>query len=252
MCAFQNFATNAGGTAVFQDGGGNQSTFVYLNPRICCQNNNYSSPAGNCPIGVIAQPWRKYSFRKLKIHYRPTSATTSTSGSMAVAFDPEVVTTSSLSATVMSFANFEASMYGPVWANNCLDLTPYLDRSKWFYAETSASPSTSVLAENSIQGTLLLCPINESVTSFIFGMFFMEFELALNELGPTEVFSVPALSRGSIGPSEFICSGSSSSSSVAHCAITPDKDKSVTEVVVEEYIVVDGERKLMSKTTSKV
>lgn len=193
MCAFQNLITNSSGQFMFQDGTGNVSNLVYMNPRICCQNSGYGVPAGLCPIGVIAQPFRKYSFRKLVIHYQPTNASTALSGTIAFAYDPEVITTSSLGPTPMAYANFEASAYGPMWTSLKLDVTKWLDRSKWFYGETSSTLATSLIAAQSIQGTLMLCNAVGPAVEKNFGMFFMEYELALSELGPTEVFTFPSL-----------------------------------------------------------
>ncbi len=262
-CAFQNYSSNAGSGAVFQDGSGNQSVYVYLNPRICCQNAGYGTPLGLCPIGVVSQPWRKFCFTKLRIHYVPTVTSTAQVGAMALAFDPEVITTSSLSSSaIMAYANFESSMYGPMWNPNSLDVTPFLDKSKWYYGETPVAVSTSLLSSESIQGTLLLCGTTLPAVSTTYGMFFMEFELALSELGPVEVFTAPALRRppvarppssltSSTSPSYFAavepCSGKDQSDTTDTA-----KDKAVTEVVTEEYIIVDGERKLVNRTSTRV
>jgi hypothetical protein len=192
-CAVQNLSTNAGSAFIFQDASANQAQFMYLNPRICCQNAVYATPAGNCPIGVIAQAFRKYSFRRLRLHFQPTAAATSMSATVAYCFDPEVLTTSSLGASVMNYANFEASAYGPVWKASVLDCTPWLDRSKWYYGETPAVLATSLIAANAIQGTITLCGNTGPGASSTYGMFFMEFELALSELGPTEIYTAPAI-----------------------------------------------------------
>lgn len=192
-CAVQNVATGPGSTLTFLDGAGNLSPFMYLNPRICCQNSAYSVPQGNCPIGVIAQPFRKYSFRSLKLHYEPTSTSTTLGFFVAAMFDPEVIASSSLPATQMAFANFEASAYGPVWAPWTLDLTKWIDRSKWYFGETPGTIATSLIAGQAIQGTVQLCANAGAAASTIYGLMIMEFELALSELGPTEVFSAPAV-----------------------------------------------------------
>ncbi len=196
-CAIQSLNTNAGSAFVFTDSGGNQSNYIYMNPRICCQNTGYSVPAGYCPIGVISQPYRRFSFRRVILHYVPTSASTSMAGTVALAYDPEVITTSTLGTQVMAFANFEASVFGPVWSPLSLDITRFLDRSKWFYSETGATLATSLLSSQSIQGTILLCGSTGPAVSTYYGMFQLEFELALDELGPVEVYSAPALSSSS-------------------------------------------------------
>lgn len=193
-CAIQNLQTITDGTFRFRDASGSTTSYVYLNPRICCQNATYNTPAGNCPIGVIAQPFRRFSFRSLRLVYEPTSVSTSSVGTVAVAFDPEVVVTATMGTSVMAYANFEASRYGPVWAPWTLDLTRWIDRSKWYFGETPATIATSLLSSNAIQGTLMLAPVPGPAADTIYGMFHLEFELALSELGPTEVFSSPALS----------------------------------------------------------
>jgi len=189
----QNLATDAGPTFRFSDAGANVTSYMYLNPRICCQNFAYNVPAGNCPIGVISQAFRKYSFRRLVLRYEPTTANTNLSGVVAVMYDPEVISTSSLGATPMAYANFEASEYGPMWAPWSFNVTPYLDRSKWFYGETPANIGTSLISAQSIQGTFQLCNAAGPALNTNYGMFWFEFELALSELGPTEVFTAPAL-----------------------------------------------------------
>lgn len=204
-CAVQNFAANATPAAVFQDALGYQANYMYLNPRICCQNIAYQTPAGNCPIGVMAQPWRKYSFRRVVLHYQPCAASTANQSYLAVCYDPEVITTSPMvTGTLMSVANFEAAAYGPIWAPLSLDITPYLDLSRWFYSETPTTLSTSLLSTQNIQGTFILNASTQQA-NIIYGMFFLEFELALSEMGPTEAYSAPAVSESS--------SSSSSSSS---------------------------------------
>lgn len=191
-CAVQNLQTITDSTFRFRDANGNTSAFIYLNPRICCQNAVYNTPAGMCPIGVIAQPFRKFSFRRLKLVYEPTSVATTMVGTVACAFDPEAIATFSMGATVMNFANFEASRYGPIWSGWTLDVTPFLDRSRWYFSETPVTIGTSILTPNCIQGTLMLAPVAGPAADTIYGMFHFEFELALSELGPTEVFSLPA------------------------------------------------------------
>jgi len=192
-CAFQGLTTTGTQGIQFQDAGAATSNYVYMNPRICCQNSNYGVPQGYCPIGVIAQPWRRFCFLKARVVYEPLSVTTSNTGTIAMAYDPEVITTSSLT-TAMGYANFQCSAYAPVWSRVTLNLTPYLDRSKWFYAETPSAIATSTISTQCIQGTLMLWFNQSSIpASTIFGMAFLEFELALNEMGPTEVFTGPAL-----------------------------------------------------------
>jgi hypothetical protein len=194
-CAVQNLYSTAGSTFSFADAGGNVSSFMYLNPRICCQNTTYQSPQGNCPIGVIAQAFRKFSFRKLVLCYQPTAAATTMSATVAYCFDPEVLATTSLGANVMNYANFEASSYGPVWKASKLDMTPWLDRSKWYYGETGGAMATSIINANAVQGTVTLCSNAATAASTTYGMFFLEFELALSELGPTEVYTAPTLKQ---------------------------------------------------------
>jgi hypothetical protein len=247
-CAIQNFASNAGGGAVFQDSNNNQSSFVYLNPRICCQNSAYNVPAGNCPIGVIAQPFRKFSFRKAVLHYLPTAASTTNTSSIAVAYDPEVVTSSSLGSSVMAYANFEASAYGPVWQTFTLNLTPFLDRSRWYMAETPSAINTSVYASQNIQGTIMLCPTAQAANSTLYGMFYLDFELALSELGPTEVFSVPALGSDRTSSSSAPCHAHTTT---LEPACKGKNEEAPVVVVTEEYIIVNGEKKLLSQSTSK-
>lgn len=192
-CAFQNLATDASNLWVFQDSSSAKLDKVYLNPRICCQNTAYNTPAGLCPIGVIAQPFRRYTFLKCVIRYVPTNVGTSSASAIAFAFDPEVIATSAVSTTTMAFANFEASVYGPVWAPLSLDLTPWMDHSRWFYGETPATIATSLIAAQSIQGTLMCCSSISGLTAnSIYGLMYMDYTLALNELGPTEVFTGPA------------------------------------------------------------
>jgi hypothetical protein len=199
-CAVQNLTANASNALVFKDAGGGESPFMYLNPRICCQNSSYATPAGNCPIGVIAQAFRKFSFRRLRLTYEPTAANTTYSIPVAYMYDPEVITTSALVSTVMGFANVEASVYGPVWAPSSLDITPWLDKSKWFYGETPANIATSLISSQSIQGTVQVCANNAGFSATLLGMFYMDFELALCELGPTELFSAPALKAPAQSP----------------------------------------------------
>jgi hypothetical protein len=193
MCAIQSVGTSATGVIGFYDAANVSSTLSYLNPRICCQNSNYSVPGGYCPIGVIAQAYRKFAFTKVKYHYIPTSASTGTSVPVAFAFEPELVTTSSLGTTVMAYANFEASMYGPYWSGNTLDVTKYLDRSKWYRGEINSNSYNATWLEG-IQGTLMCAPFTTSILNTILGMICLEFELAVYELGPTEVSSAPTLS----------------------------------------------------------
>jgi len=216
-CAVQNLATNAGPTFVFSDANANLSSFMYMNPRICCQNATYNVPLGNCPIGVIAQAFRKYSFRRLVLCYEPTTTNTNLSGVVAVMYDPEVIATSSLGGTTMAFANYECSKYGPMWAPWKLDITPFLDRSKWFYSETPTTIATSLIASQSIQGTVQLCSASGPAVATLYGMFWLDFELALSELGPTEVFTAPALKEASV---------------VAH-------DKNLEEKKEEKHVVVE-------------
>lgn len=247
-CAFQNLVSNGGGTAVFQDGGVTQANIAYINPRICCQNAVYNVPAGFCPIGVIAQPYRRFSFRKLKIHYRPTAATTSNSGVIAFAYDPEVIVTTGLN-SVMAYANFEASVYGPMWSNLTLDLTPYIDKSRWFYGETPATIGTSLIASQAIQGSLMLYGSTLPAANTAYGMFFMEFELALSELGPTEVFTVPAIGASSTSVVPVNSGANSEDTNKCKCE---EKSSDKTSIIVhEEYIVVDGERKLIQSSSLK-
>lgn len=192
MCAIQSVGTSATGTIAFYDAANVASTLSYLNPRICCQNSNFSVPSGYCPIGVISQAYRKYCFTKVKYHYIPTSASTGTSVPVAFAFEPELVTTSSLGTTVMAYANFEASMYGPYWSGCSLDVTKYLDRSKWYRGEINSNAYNATWLEG-IQGTLMCAPFPTTLLNTILGMICLEFELAVYELGPTEVASAPAL-----------------------------------------------------------
>jgi hypothetical protein len=204
-CAIQNIASNGGGGLLFQDIAGGQGTALYCNPRICCQNSGYSIPSGACPISVMSQPFRKYSFRTLKFHYVPLAVATTMNFPVAFAYDPEVITTSVLGSTVMNFANFEASVFGPVWKNFTLDVTPFLDKSKWYFGETPGTIATSLIASQSIQGTLLICSNTATAVSTQYGMLVMEFTIALSELGPTEVYTAPALA---------VAVGSSSSSAI--------------------------------------
>lgn len=244
-CAFQSCNTTGTGVINFFDGTA-AASIVYMNPRICCQNSNYNTPQGKCPIGVIAQPFRKYSFRKLRISYEPTSTSTTMQGALALAYDPEVMSNISFSTTtVMNFANFEASAVGSVWAPLSLDLTKWLDRSKWFYGETPTDPGASYIASQAIQGSLILCQSTvmeggATANGRYLGMFFMDFELALSELGPTEVFTNPVLSR--------IQDSSSSSKGEKD---SPDTTCSKSDILHEEYLVVNGERKLIQQSTLK-
>lgn len=243
-CAFQSCNTTGAGVINFFDGT-TAATIAYMNPRICCQNNGYNNPTGKCPIGVIAQPFRKYSFRKLRITYEPTSTSTTMQGAIALAYDPEVVAAISFTgSTVMNYANFEASAVGSVWSPLTLDLTKWLDRSKWFYGETPSDPGASLISSQSIQGSLMLCQSTvmeggATANSRYLGMFFMDYELALSELGPTEVFTVPVLR------------GIQDSSSSKEEKEQPGNDRSHTDILHEEYLVVNGERKLIQQSTLK-
>ena len=76
-CAVMTLGTDATGVYKFYDAGGNAGNIMYLNPRICCQLANMGTPAGYCPIGVIAQAYRKFLFTKAKLIYTPVSASTS-------------------------------------------------------------------------------------------------------------------------------------------------------------------------------
>jgi hypothetical protein len=177
----------------FRDSNTNIANEVYLNPRICCQNAAYNVPAGYCPIGVISQAYRKFQFTKLRVHYVPTNSTTYTTNTVAIAFEPSYVGTASLAANNMAYANFEASMYGPCWTPLSMDLTRFLDRSRWFRGEINSSSAANAMAE-AVQGTLLLSKlvqVNEPNREM--GMIWIDFELAMYELGPTEVSSQPAL-----------------------------------------------------------
>jgi hypothetical protein len=189
---------NTLGQYIFVDSGGNSGNIVYLNPRICCQLANMGTPAGYCPIGVISQAYRKFCFTKLQIIYTPTSASTSYNMSFALAFDPEFIRTTSLGASRMAYANFECSMIGPIWIPQTLDVTRFLDRSKWFQAEVQGGTSPNdISGSQGVQGSIMLAPITDSSlgASPQLGMFSIAFELAMFELGPTEAISAPTLQR---------------------------------------------------------
>jgi hypothetical protein len=238
VCPIQNFASNAGSSAVFQDSALNQSQFIYMNPRICCQNNSYGVPAGRCPIGVLAQPWRKFCFLKARLHYEPTSVSTASVGTVAFAYEPNAVAQGndpSGFSTPMSIANFECSAYGPMWSPNVLDITPYLDRSRWYTGETPSLLGTAVTDDFCFQGTVILCNNTLPAVSTTYGMFKLEFEVAFYELGPTEVRSLPAFDAG----------GSSTSP-------TPKVPPQCDSVVIEEYVLVNGEKKLVNRTETNL
>ena len=110
----------------------------------------------------------------------------------AVAFDPEFIRTPTMAATRMAYANFECSAFGPTWLPQEVDVTRFLDKSKWFQSEVNGSTSPNdVSGSLGVQGSFMLCPSADGVASQSYGMFSLIFELAMFELGPTEAFSSP-------------------------------------------------------------
>lgn len=206
-CPVQALFTNASSVPVFTSNSVD-SNYMYLNPRICAQNANYDVPLKQCPISTIACAFRKFCFLKVRLHYVPTVASTTETYGTIVAFDPSVITSTSLANNFMSYANVEASAYGPVWKQYTLDVSKWLDKSRWYYTETSANIASSIETMSSIQGTFMLAPIpfvninGDPVPYANPGLFFLEFEVALSELGPTEMRISPALSKNEVKDEE--------------------------------------------------
>ncbi len=200
-CAVATLTTDVGGVYRLTDAGANTGNALYLNPRICCQLGDFQTPAGYCPIGVIAQAYRKFCFTKLKITYTPVTASTAQNSAFSLAFDPEFVKSASLAANRMAYANFECSAFGPTWLPQELDVSRFLDRSKWYSCEVNG---TSAVGDSTgiqgIQGTALLCPATDGTAGQSYGFFSITFELMMFELGPTEVFGQPSFLSVSTPP----------------------------------------------------
>lgn len=206
-CPVQALFTNVNSVPVFTSNSVD-SNYMFLNPRICAQNGNYDTPLKQCPLSTLACAFRKFCFLKARLHYVPTVASTTETYGTIVAFDPSVITSTSLASNFMAYANVEASAYGPVWKQYTLDATKWIDKSRWYYAETPASIASSIETMSSVQGTFMLAPIpfvninGDPVPYANPGLFFLDFEIAFSELGPTEMRTSPALSKNEVKDDE--------------------------------------------------
>jgi len=214
-CAIQNVVYDAGGICRFSDANTNIANECYLNPRICCQNAAYNVPAGYCPIGVVSQAYRKFQFTKVRYHYLPVNSQSTDVSTVAFAFEPSYIATTTLGANVMAYANFECSMYGPAWQPLTLDVTKFLDKSRWFSGEINSAAVANAFTM-AVQGTLQCAKLTSTRVNNQVGIICLEFELAMYELGPTEVSTQPALLAPASRPMPSASSAASDAPGPSH------------------------------------
>jgi len=183
-------------TIAFPDG--TTSNYVYMNPRICCQGSNYNTnPSPACPITRIASAYEKFCFVRASIEYVPLGAGTSLPNSHSFGFVPDCETT--VSATLLTnriaMAMLESSTLIPVWRPGHLDLTPYLDKSRWYDCEidNATLASTYEKLTSVIQGVVVLCNDNGGVVTAqsSFGLIYMAYELVVYDMGPFDLGATP-------------------------------------------------------------
>jgi len=194
MCTSIQPATTPATLWDFVDNNAFRSKLLYLNPRICCQNFNYATPSLQCPINFVGSAYRKFCFTKLAFHYAPLTGSTATTTSICFAFAPEPITGGSNN--VPLFASFQASAYGPSWAPLTVDCTKFLDKSKWYACENNVNAiagSDDAELYSVLQGTFMVAGDSTGLaTTVLQGLIFMEYEIALYEMGPQEIGTHPA------------------------------------------------------------
>jgi hypothetical protein len=222
-CMVQGVQTGVGGVPVFFDGATNASNFIYLNPSICCQNTNYNSPTMDCPIQLISSAYRKFQFTKLRMKYNPVYGNSNAAGGLGFAYLADL-SIGAPSNNISSILRYECSVVAPIWEPQILDLTDFLDKSKWYTREINVTPlvNTSYGILNSIQGTLMVSTDVVSATSTTLGFVTFEYEIALMEIGPVQ---------GSAGPSYTLSDHITDSilRSSAPCLYEGDKEGSKDE-----------------------
>lgn len=190
-------ARDAAGNIVFQDNAGTNTYYVPLNPRVCCQTSNFHIPNMLCPIGMISCAYRYFCFTKLKLHYTPLAAPTTDSSVVQFAFVPDQSVGLNLDGNTLRM--IEASTYAVCWQSQTLDVTPFLDRSRWFRSETTNTP-TNGDATRWCAGVLACrSPLAGLGAPAQLGVITMEYEVMLEELGPSEIMTNPGY-RGIISP----------------------------------------------------
>lgn len=181
---------DATGNFLFEDGT-NTATIGFLNPRVCCQLASFSTPGTNCPLNLISSAYRKFCFTKLRFQWQPVAASTADKASFVMAFLPEAA--SAVSNSFLKLTAVESSIYGPLWRPQTLDVTPYLDKSKWYESETSnwgGGLTPSAIAQ--IQGLLTIKGSGNGVISVTqAAILTMEFEIALFDMAPAELINTP-------------------------------------------------------------
>jgi len=187
----QSIASTAGSAMNFTDTSGNQGIVAYLNPRIICQNNGYSTPS-NCPLSRFTSAFRNFAFTALRFVYQPLAANVTDTSSFALAFDPQVIDTLSGGLTSTSLAQMECSTFGPTWAPMVLDCTPYLVKNRWYSAEIDGIDTTDWNDGESIQGSVI-CIGSATTASHTYGFLYAEFELHVSDMGLTTLAQQPSL-----------------------------------------------------------
>lgn len=194
-CMVQQISTTISGAPTFVDGAATASNYMYINPSVCCQNSNYSTPTLDCPIQLISVAYRKYQFTRLRARFNPVYGNAAASGALGLAYVSDL-TVGSPSSGISTLLRYECSSVAPIWQAQVLDLTDFLDKSKWYTREINhASLNTTAYGIlNSIQGTLICSSDITSSLSTVLGFVSFEFEIALMEIGPVQGSSGPSVS----------------------------------------------------------
>jgi len=187
------------------DAAGLGADYIKVNPRLMCQNSNFNVPVQNNPLTRVACAFRKFVFLRLKFEYIPLSATTANPFAIAFAFVPDAsVRPYGPSLQTINLAMYDSSSYGAYWQPHCVDATPVLDKSRWYNCEFQEL-GTEANGETTLQGYFAINAADKvasggNITSV--GLIVADYELALCDLGPTDIGGTPSLSRAALSKDE--------------------------------------------------
>jgi len=126
------------------------------------------------------------------MEYEPLGVSTSIVAPIAFAYIPDVES-GLTSTTAATLSKVESSIYGPYWKPMVLDLTNYLDKSKWYNRELNNATFSTVFTL-ACQGSIFVSSDTVTVTAgTTVGAFTLAYEIMLYDSSPVELSSTPTV-----------------------------------------------------------
>jgi hypothetical protein len=164
----------------------------FINPRSI----GIAAPSDDTPdliaLHHLGKMYREFMFTKLAFHYVPVAVATTNVDPLAMAFTADFCD-GTMDFAAITLATIESSIVGPVWSPATLDVTRFLDTSRWFKSEINTPPNTDN-GYLQYQGSLIFPGATTSgAASANWGFIYVEYEIHLLEMASDYIGTGPLL-----------------------------------------------------------